>query len=292
MSLQDGSREWITLIATICGDETVLPPGILYASANSTSQSAWLADIEAGESDVFVPSTPTGWSNSDVGLAWLEQVFGQKTKEKARGGRAHRLLIPDGHGSHVTKDFIGYCELHRILLAVFPPHSTHTLQPLDVIMFKSLSSAYSSALTSHTHRSQGLVPLRKGDFFPLLWEAWGTSLTKERVLKAFEATGIWPMERAVVTERFDDEELDEAPKKPSALTGADWRQMARLVRTVVKDKGNYDARQLSSTLHQLQAQNEILREENDGPKDALGAKKRHKSKGKVLDLQQCELYHG
>jgi hypothetical protein len=39
-SLQDGSREWITSLATVCADGEVLPPGVIYQSANSTIQSA------------------------------------------------------------------------------------------------------------------------------------------------------------------------------------------------------------------------------------------------------------
>jgi hypothetical protein len=40
-ALQDGSREWITLLAAVCADGEVLPPGIIYASANSTIQLTW-----------------------------------------------------------------------------------------------------------------------------------------------------------------------------------------------------------------------------------------------------------
>lgn len=36
-------------------------------------------------------------------------------------------------------DFIEYCDRHRILLIVLPPYSTHTLQPLNVVLFKPLS---------------------------------------------------------------------------------------------------------------------------------------------------------
>jgi hypothetical protein len=166
-ALQDGSREWITLLAAICADGEVLPTGIIYASQNSTLRDTWVAGIKAGKHDVFVGSTSLGWSNNDVGLAWLEQVYDCCTKKKARYWRDWRLLIIDGHGSHLTMDFINYCDEHRILLAIMPPHSTHTLQPLDVVMFKLLSTAYSSALTTHLHKSQGLVPIKKGDFFPL-----------------------------------------------------------------------------------------------------------------------------
>jgi hypothetical protein len=40
---------------------------------------------------------------------------------------------------------------HRILLLVYPPHSTHSLQPLDVVIFKPLSSHYSAKLTTFIH---------------------------------------------------------------------------------------------------------------------------------------------
>ena len=148
-ALQDGSREWVTVLAAVCADGSTLPPGIVFQSANSTLQASWVAGVEAGKHDVFISSSLSGWTNNDVGLAWLEQVFDRCTKEKARRGRSWRLLILDGHGSHLTKDFLDYCEAHRIYVAVFPPHSTHSLQPLDVVCFKPLSSNYSSALATH-----------------------------------------------------------------------------------------------------------------------------------------------
>jgi hypothetical protein len=66
-SLQDGFCEWITLLATVCADGEALPPGIIYQSANSTLQSSWVADIKA-KKKVFVTSSPSGWSNNDIGL--------------------------------------------------------------------------------------------------------------------------------------------------------------------------------------------------------------------------------
>jgi hypothetical protein len=190
-ALHDGSREWVTLVAAVCADGTALSPGIIFESKNSTLQASWVADIEAGKHDVHVTLTPSGWTNNDAGLGWLEQVFDRHTKEKARRGRAWRLLIIDGHGSHLTQDWFDYCEAHRIVLAQFPPHSAHTLQPLDVVMFKPLLQAYSDALIAHTHQSQGLLPVKKGDFFLLFWSAWSKVFSnKPLILKSFEATGV------------------------------------------------------------------------------------------------------
>jgi hypothetical protein len=88
-----------------------------------------------------VTATLSGWTNEDTGLQWLIQVFDRETKARAR--QSWRLLYVDGHGSHVTLAFLEYCAANRILVVRFPPHATHTVQPLDVVVFKSLSSAYS-----------------------------------------------------------------------------------------------------------------------------------------------------
>jgi hypothetical protein len=291
-SLQDGSREWVTVIAAICADGSTLPPALIYSSANSTLQGSWVAAIEATKHDIFVSSSPTGWTNNDIGLAWLEQVFDRKTKQKARLGRDWRLLILDGHGSHLSMDFIEYCEAHKILLAVFPPHSTHTLQPLDVVCFKPLSTSYSTKLGDYLFKSQGLLAVQKGDFFLMFWSAWESSLTTKLVCKAFEATGICPMNADVVVQRFSNKDDDKSELRPSTLLPADWRQMDRLIRSGVKDTAAEDSRKLSRTLHQLQVQNEVLQHENNGLRDTLTAKKQRKAAGKPLSLQHEESYHG
>jgi hypothetical protein len=118
-------------------DGSHLPPSLICQSVTSAIQSSWVEDIKANEHSVHITSSPPGWTNNYIGLAWLEQVFDRHTKEKAR--QSYRLVILDRHGSHVIMDFINYCDQNKILLAVFTSHSTHTLQPLDICMFKPLS---------------------------------------------------------------------------------------------------------------------------------------------------------
>jgi hypothetical protein len=57
---KDGSREWVSLLASVCADGTALPPGIIFASKNSTIQTHWVADIQAGTHPIHVASSPTG----------------------------------------------------------------------------------------------------------------------------------------------------------------------------------------------------------------------------------------
>jgi hypothetical protein len=74
----------VSLLATICADDTALPPGIIFGSENSTLQGRWLANIEAEKYSIHVASSPLGWANNDIGLAWLQQMFDRYTKPKVR----------------------------------------------------------------------------------------------------------------------------------------------------------------------------------------------------------------
>jgi hypothetical protein len=118
----------------------------------------------------------------------------------------------------MTKAFIDYCYVHRILFCVFSPHATHSLQPLDVVMFKPLSSAYKVELEAHLACSQGLVQMRKGDFFLLFWRAWRSSFRKDLIEKSFSATNIWLMDAEAVLKRFPEERPVTPREQTSAST--------------------------------------------------------------------------
>jgi hypothetical protein len=191
--------------------------------------------------------------NDSLGLAWLEQVFDRYTKQKARRGREWCLLIVDGHGSHLTEGFFDYCLKHCVLFAVFPPHSTHTLQPLDIVCFKPLASAYSKRLTLHLQNTQGLVPIKKGNFFLLFWDAWLEAITKKMVLHSFEATGVWPMEREVIMKHFPPKRSN----KPANEPASEWRCAERLLRAAF-DEPSSEAKEESTLRHHIAVQNELL----------------------------------
>jgi hypothetical protein len=156
-------------------------------------------------------------------------VFERFTTAQAR--RKYRLFLVDGHGSHLTEEFLEYCHRHKILLAVYPPHRTHTLQPLDVVMFKLLSTAYSKKLQQSTVEHQGLVPVKKSDFFSLSWDVWVTSFTEKNILNSFKTTGLSPLNPNVILDRFPNNSSDtssEASFEASCYSGEDWRSLSGL----------------------------------------------------------------
>jgi hypothetical protein len=163
--------------------------------------------------------TETGWSSNDHGLSWLKE-FDKEISESA--GYSPRLLLVDGYGSHITEGFIKYAISKRIWLAVFPPHATHILQPLDVAVFAPLSIAYSDALDDHILRNRGMLAMNKRLFFRLFWPSWDKAVSIANITSGFEQSRIYPYNPSIVIdpllrqqkaikERFQDTTQAAAP---------------------------------------------------------------------------------
>jgi hypothetical protein len=71
--------------------------------------------------------------------------------------------------------FLEYAVKNRIIVMKYPSHSTHSLQSLDVGIFSPLSTAYSSELCQQQQRSQGLLPVKKPDFYGIVKRAWAST---------------------------------------------------------------------------------------------------------------------
>jgi hypothetical protein len=82
-----------------------------------------------------------GWSNNNLGFQWLRNVFDPQTRLP---DRQRRLLILNGHGSHLSAWFCCYSHNHDIDL-LLPPHTSNVLQPLDVGVFKELKKVICQA---------------------------------------------------------------------------------------------------------------------------------------------------
>jgi hypothetical protein len=293
--LQDGNREWITTIACICADGTALSPALIYQSQSGHIQDSWLQDFYPEKDRTFFATSPSGWTSNKIGLAWLKQVFDRETKAKARS--SYRLLILDGHGSHVTMDFIEYCDANKILLMVFPPHATHSLQPLDVVVFAPLAASYKAELAAWLERCQGLTAITKRDFYRLFITAWTSTMKEKLICKSFEATGIVPLVPNAVLSRFKAPPTDgsrpaSSDSSSSVLSASDWRKIERLLRQAVSDLGDEKAKKLSRTIHTISVQKDILQHENDQLKEALANEKKRRKRGKALLLEPTPEYNG
>ncbi|CEL07079.1 hypothetical protein ASPCAL10244 [Aspergillus calidoustus] len=284
--LQDGNREWITTIACICADGTSLSPGLIYQAASGDIQDTWLQDFDPQHHKVFFSSSTSGWTNDELGFAWLTQIFDRETKDKAR--RRWRLLFLDGHGSHLTMKFFDYCDKNKIILVTYPPHSTHSLQPLDVGIFSPLSKAYSDELEAFLHISLGLSHITKRDFFRLFFPAWGRALTCENIISSWKTVGIHPFDPEIILKRFSKEPESRpstSESSRSVLSAEDWKRIENLLRGVVTDVYNENTKKLRLTMHHLSTENILLKLRCEGLETALQNEKKKRQRGKPLQLQ-------
>ncbi|KAJ6436142.1 Arginine--tRNA ligase, cytoplasmic-like protein [Purpureocillium lavendulum] len=287
---QDGNRSWITFLACICQDMTSLPPFLIYQGKPGQVQDSWLSEFEPEHQSAFFTTSETGWTNHELGKEWLIGVFDRFTKAKARNGRDYRLLITDGHSSHVNMDFLEWCDQHRIIVAVFPPHSTHRLQPLDVSLFSPLSTAYTKQLIQWTAKTQGLISLSKREFWTLFWNAFEASFSPENIASGWERTGLLPLDPEVVLSQISEKTRDDSDTggdsaESLALQRPTARDLRRLVDKAV-DHSSSDAgrssRKLKSTLESLQSEVELLRYENQGLRETIIHEKQRRQRGKAL----------
>jgi hypothetical protein len=77
-------------------------------------------------------------------------VFKRFTVAKAR--RKYCLLLVDSYRSYLTEEFLKYYYRHKILLGIYLPYSTYTLQLLNIVMFKFLSIVYLKKLVTRLYK--------------------------------------------------------------------------------------------------------------------------------------------
>jgi hypothetical protein len=286
---QDGNREFITLIASICADGSHLPPTLIYQGESYDLQDTWLDEFDDSAHHAFFACSKNGWSDDTLGLDWLRQVFDRTTKEKT-SIRDRRLLIVDGHSSHVNLPFIEYADMNRILLAVFPPHSTHRLQPLDIGLFSPLATYYSQAIDRLLSESQGLVRLTKRDFWPLFYEAWQKAFHAKNVRSAWEVAGLYPLnpKRVISTVTRQQTPPDEQQSQPQSYkTPGSTRSLRRTFRRL-QDEGKIhpDAAVLLRAGEKLATNLDIVRHENIGLRKAVLHEKKRRKRGKAMHLYE------
>lgn len=83
-SSHDGNREWFTIVAAICADGTALPPCVIIPSPSGEVQQLWVQEIDPCYNSVHFSTSYNGWTNNDLGLAWLRDLFEPHTKLKLR----------------------------------------------------------------------------------------------------------------------------------------------------------------------------------------------------------------
>ena len=193
--IQPGNREWVTTVETVNALGWCLPPMIIFKGKRYI-ESWFCSDLPH---DWRFEVSPNGWTNDEIGLRWLQKLFIPATTSRTRG--RYRLLILDGHGSHLTPEFDKICTDNDVIPICMPPHSSHLLQPLDVGCFAVLKRSC-SVLVDQQARC-GINHIDKLDFLAAYPHARTDAFKTTTIQNAFKATGIVPLNAEPVLSKLN-----------------------------------------------------------------------------------------
>jgi hypothetical protein len=203
-----GKQEWVTDIECINAAGQALPPILIFKGASINTR--WIS--EQTPQDWYLATSKNGWTSNNLGLEWLKCVFEPLTRKKAAGRQ--RLLITDGHGSHIEADFIAHCMENQIDLLIIPPHCSHILQPLDVGVFSALKRYHTSEMDAISRLSAQRIPC--SEWLELLSHAREKAISKENILGGWRGTGLWPATPMRVLKNLPSEPTTPAPHTSTA----------------------------------------------------------------------------
>ena len=180
---QPGNREWVSLIECISMDGRRLSPWVIFKAKQL--QRAWYQVFKEGE----ITISDNGWTDNSIGLAWLQKCFHLETELTRKG--EYRMLLVDGHASHITTQAIQFCIDKKIILLCLPAHLTHILQPLDVGIFSPLATAYKLGVL-HNGELVANYHVDKVEFLEIYQRARRMAITPKNIESAWAKTGLLP----------------------------------------------------------------------------------------------------
>ena len=181
---------------------------VLYKAKNLYN--TW---VNGGPDGCFYNVSSNGWMQQDTFKDWFTSVFIAKTAQLI----GPKLLVLDGHVSHITLDVINAATANNITILCLPPHSTHILQPLDVAVFKPVKTAWRD-IVQEFQRTNRFKNIDKEDFPSLLKKLVESdkAFLRRHAVAGFETTGIYPVKRQAITseqlkcnEAFASNEVDD-----------------------------------------------------------------------------------
>jgi len=124
-------RENTTVMAAVSASGVKLPPMIVFEGAHV--QTTWRPNIpKNSENYPWLYANKSGWMDSSTFYRWFEE-WELKTRSYGDDDVLEpRLLIYDGHLSHVLYGTIELSRANKVSIIKLPPHTTDLLQPLDV----------------------------------------------------------------------------------------------------------------------------------------------------------------
>lgn len=189
----DGNREFVSVLETVNAAGQVISPFIVW-TGNVHTESYYPKYVH-GSSAKFEGTfavSKSGYMDNDLGMQYMKQHFEPHTRRMIDGKVLTRILIVDGHASHLNYSMLSWALEQNIHVICLPSKSTHILQPLDVGCFGLLQRRYEHNLGLWIIANPlGLV--NKVVFLEILYKTREEVYTKETIQSAWRAAHCWPV---------------------------------------------------------------------------------------------------
>ena len=155
----------------------------------------------------------SGWTDTYNCERWIRDIFIPFAKQCRVDNTKPIVLTMDGHDTHEKPEIqraIYDCldnEDLEIVILCFPSKTTHKCQPLDVLVFSAVERRWQEICADYLEKGK---PMNRHTVIPAYIQGTWEVMTKELIAKAFEKTGLHPVNRQVFTEE------DFAPSRASS----------------------------------------------------------------------------
>ncbi|RAL68240.1 hypothetical protein DID88_008942 [Monilinia fructigena] len=295
---QTGKQEWITAFECVSMQLERLYHLWSFFKAQNTN-SAWIPK-DTPQSWQFSTST-NGWTSNSHGLEWLKRVFEPESK-KVSGDRP-RLLIMDGHSSHITGSFIAFCIEKDIDLLILPPHCSHLLQPLDIAVYGPMKRYH--ALEVDRYSRAGVKRIQRAEWVELFQNIRKKALNSSNIKAGWRGAGLVPFAPRKVLDslpfnssqqpstpqmRTFNQDLDLSILRSSPPDGTELRQANQTFNKALADNDSLAsptrryAKRMTRLVESQNAEIALLRKQLADAQEVIETQKK-RTKGKRVKLQ-------
>lgn len=290
------NREWISVVEAISATGEEVPPYFIMKGQGKNVLSRIARKCDSLFDEWSYGISPNGWTDDEHAVQWL-MYFERKTRPAAWDPTAwgdrlqddgsyvrmrnnqlvwanniepdsYRLLILDGHGSHLTGAFITYALDHKIVILQLPPHTSHFLQPLDVGVFAQMKKRYRTHVQKRAN--VGRHNITKDEFLEIYAQIRPQNFSFQAISNGWAQTGIRPVSMQPLERHFMNAPVNDLQRMLQT------KQQQLEEGTARKDKG------LTVELTGLKTIN---------PADKLELNKLFKGQGRYLSVDPNASFH-
>jgi hypothetical protein len=201
--------ETITAVECIAADGWLMDPLFIFKASGSNFMESWYNGSEALPPNTGTGISPNGWISDKLALAWLDYFITATAIDDRLKPGEKRYLIFDGHGAHLTLEFLQKCEENAIVPFAFLPHSTHLCQPLDGKPFLNYKQQF--RLINNELSFWGGQPYGKSDFLRIIQSIRERTFSQRIIRDSFKDRGIWPVNGCDIVDNLTTHLLEDFP---------------------------------------------------------------------------------